>query len=387
MTLTRARRPLLLRGAWRIVAAALLLAGCAAQQPPRNASLPPLSGQGSGQSTAQACTPSSTPAPTCAPCNCEKPVETPTGETGLEARRLFPVQQLDRGQPGRSLARLSGQLQDPAPPARLAGRLHRGPSAPNPAQARGFFEARLTPWIRDAAPGIVTGYYEPLLNGSRTRKAPYLYALYATPDDLLTIDLGDLRPDLKGQRLRGRLDGKRVVPYYSREEIEAAAGNGPAGSGAPGAPRAGASTSKPLVYVDDPIDLFFLMIQGSGRVRLDDGSMVHVNYADQNGHPYKSIGRYLIDQGEMKLEQASMQGIKGWARANPARLNELLNHNPSYVFFRESRAGDEGPQGAIGVPLTAMRSIAVDPTLYAAGRAGVAGHHLAETTPRGRWSA
>ena len=352
--------PALLRGAWRIVAAALLLAGCAAQQPPRNASLPPLSGQGSGQSTAQACTPSSTPAPTCAPCNCEKPVETPPVKPGWK-RADFS-----------QFSSWTADNQDEAWRAFLGSckTLRRQPAwqavcteaeRANPAQARGFFEARLTPWIRDAAPGIVTGYYEPLLNGSRTRKAPYLYALYATPDDLLTIDLGDLRPDLKGQRLRGRLDGKRVVPYYSREEIEAAAGNGPAGSGAPGAPRAGASTSKPLVYVDDPIDLFFLMIQGSGRVRLDDGSMVHVNYADQNGHPYKSIGRYLIDQGEMKLEQASMQGIKGWARANPARLNELLNHNPSYVFFRESRAGDEGPQGAIGVPLTAMRSIAVDP--------------------------
>jgi len=149
-----------------------------------------------------------------------------------------------------------------------------------------------------------------------------------------------------------------VVPYYSREEIEAAAEKGT---------RAGASTSKPLLYVDDPIDLFFLMIQGSGRVKLDNGAMVHVNYADQNGHPYKSIGRYLIDSGEMKLENASMQGIKAWARANPARLNELLNHNPSYVFFRESRAGDEGPEGALGVPLTATRSIAVDPRLTPLG--------------------
>jgi membrane-bound lytic murein transglycosylase A len=149
------------------------------------------------------------------------------------------------------------------------------------------------------------------------------------------------------------------VPYYSREQIEAAADGQSV--------RAGLATSKPLLYVDDPIDLFFLMIQGSGRIRLENGEMVRLNYADQNGHPYHSIGRWLVDQGELKLEQASMQGIKAWARANPARLSELLNTNPSYVFFRESRAGDEGPQGAIGVPLTATRSLAVDPAFTPLG--------------------
>lgn len=337
-----------LRSAWRIVALALLLAGCASQSPPGSL--------GGNTTTAQACAPSSTPAPTCAPCNCEKPTETP------------PPKPAWRRADFSQFSGWTADNQDEAWRAFLASckSLRRQniwqtvcteAEGANPAQARGFFEARLTPWIRDAAPGIITGYYEPLLAGSRTRKAPYLYALFATPDDLLTIDLGDLRPDLKGQRLRGRVEGKKVVPYYSREEIEGAA---------EGRARAGGATSKPLLYVDDPIDLFFLMIQGSGRVNLDNGTTVHVNYADQNGHPYKSIGRYLIDTGEMKLENASMQGIKAWARANPTRLNELLNHNPSYVFFRESRAGDEGrgidgPMGAIGQPLTAMRSIAVDP--------------------------
>lgn len=335
------------RGAWRIVAAALFLAGCAGQAPrtlPANTS--------GGTSTAQACTPA--PATTCAPCNC-KPGETAQPEPPPKPgwRRADFAQ----------LAGWSADNQDEAWRAFINSckSLRRQAAwqavcteadSANPASARGFFEAKLTPWIREAPPGIITGYYEPLLNGSRSKRAPYLYALFATPDDLLTIDLGDLRPDLKGQRLRGRVEGRKVVPYYSREEIEASAD---------GKARAGGSTFKPLVYVDDPIDLFFLMIQGSGRVKLDNGTMVHVNYADQNGHPYKSIGRYLIDSGEMKLENASMQGIKAWARSNPARLNELLNHNPSYVFFRESKAGDEGPQGAIGQPLTAMRSIAVDP--------------------------
>jgi membrane-bound lytic murein transglycosylase A len=146
-----------------------------------------------------------------------------------------------------------------------------------------------------------------------------------------------------------------VVPYFSREDIEA----GRAATG-----------GRELLFVDDPIDLFFLMIQGSGRVRLDNGRTVRLNYADQNGHPYRSIGRLLIDRGDLKAEQASMQGIKAWARANPARLVELLNANPSYVFFREtgeSGPGEggnpadlPGPNGAQGIPLTPGRSLAVD---------------------------
>ena len=111
----------------------------------------------------------------------------------------------------------------------------------------------------------------------------------------------------------------------------------------------------------DPIELFFLQVQGSGRVELPDGRRVRVGYAEQNGHPYQSIGRWLVEKGELKLEQASMQGIQAWARANPKRLNELLNANPSFVFFRELPDSGGGPLGALGVPLTAGRSIAVDP--------------------------
>jgi len=119
--------------------------------------------------------------------------------------------------------------------------------------------------------------------------------------------------------------------------------------------------------VDDAVELFFLQIQGSGRVKLPDGSMVRVGYADQNGHPYQSVGRLLVERGELKLEQASMQGIQAWARANPAKLNDLLNANPSYVFFREmpvaapKNGEPDGPLGALGVPLSPGRSIAVDP--------------------------
>lgn len=194
--------------------------------------------------------------------------------------------------------------------------------------------------------GMITGYYEPLLTGSRVFSKTYPYPLHGVPSDLLTIDLGALFPELKGKRVRGRLEGNKVVPYDSRAEILA---------------KGAALPAKALAYVDDAIELFFLQVQGSGRIRLPDGSLMRVNYADQNGHPYQSIGRVLVERGDLKLENASMQGIQAWARANPARLDALLNSNPSYVFFREMPASDDGPLGALGVPLTAERSIAIDP--------------------------
>ena len=218
---------------------------------------------------------------------------------------------------------------------------------------RAFFETRFEPYLLtnpDATTsGLVTGYYEPLLRGSRTRSATYSEPVLGVPPDLLTIELSDVLPDLKNMRLRGRLQGNKVVPYYSRADIVG---------------REQAYAERVLLWVDDAVELFFLQIQGSGRVKLPDGRLVRIGYADQNGHPYQSIGRVLIERGELKPEQASMQGIQAWARANPARLDELLNTNPSYVFFREvpSKGKDsEGPQGALGVPLTPERSIAVDP--------------------------
>ncbi len=216
--------------------------------------------------------------------------------------------------------------------------------------ARRFFEQHLKPYavVADdaATEGMITGYYEPLLRGSRNRLAGFEQPVLGVPDDLLTIDLGSLFPELKDKRVRGRIEGKKVVPYWSRAEIVAR------GDKLPG---------KTLLYVDDAVELFFLQVQGSGRVQLPDGHFVRLNYADQNGHPYQSIGRVLVERGDLKLEEASMQGIQNWARNNPRRLNELLNANPSYVFFREVPNSDAGPIGALGVPLTAERSIAVDP--------------------------
>ena len=197
--------------------------------------------------------------------------------------------------------------------------------------------------------GLVTGYYEPLLNGSKRRSTRYCYPLYAPPDDLLTIDMGELFPELKDKRVRGRLEGKRVVPYWTRADIDA-------GRAAVG--------GKELVWVDDPIEAFFLQVQGSGRIQLAEGGAIRIGYADQNGQPYRSVGRVLVERGEMTLEQASMQSIKQWGRAHVDQLPALLDENPSYVFFREvafnPAATIDGPIGALGVPLAAGRAIAVD---------------------------
>src|SRR5260221_2696831 len=146
-------------------------------------------------------------------------------------------------------------------------------------------------------------------------------------------------------RLRGRLEGRRLIPYYSRAEIDSK-GNG--------------FTAPVLAWAADPVELFFLQIQGSGQLRLESGERMRLGFADQNGHPFRSLGRYLVERGEMKLEEASMQSIKAWAAGNPARLQEALNQNPSYVFFRELPAAGDAPVGALGTPLRAEYSIAVD---------------------------
>ncbi len=221
---------------------------------------------------------------------------------------------------------------------------------PDPQQARRFFELNFTPFQLTrpdgGEEGLITGYYEPLLKGSRKPSARYRYPVFGLPDDLLVVDLTDVYPELKGMRMRGRLEGRRIVPYYDRAQIEQGRG---------------ALAGREIVWVDDAIELFFLQIQGSGRIALEGGETLRIGYADQNGHPYRSIGRLLVDRGELPLEKASMQGIQAWARANPDKVAELLNQNASYVFFRELPADLPGPPGALGVPLTARRSVAIDP--------------------------
>ncbi len=199
--------------------------------------------------------------------------------------------------------------------------------------------------------GLITGYYEPLLKGSRSKSNRYMYPLYKQPADLITVDLAEVYPELKGKRVRGKLvgnkqEGQKLIPYATRADIDATP-----------SPLAG----NELAWVDDIVDVFFLQVQGSGLVQLENGKQLHVGYADQNGQAYNSIGRVLIERGEISKDQASMQGIKNWARANPSKLRDLLNANPSYVFFRELPAGLSGPLGALGVPIAAERSVAVDP--------------------------
>lgn len=229
------------------------------------------------------------------------------------------------------------------------------PDGKDPAAVRAFMQQYLQPWRLDegkaAAANTVTGYYEPLVRGSRTRGGVYQWPLYEVPSDLLIIDLGTIYPDLAGKRVRGKLvEGRRVVPYDTRAEIAADTARQPAA----------------IVWVDDPVDAFFLQIQGSGRVQLtsgpDSGTILRLAYADHNGRPYASIGRWLADQGELPLAQASMQNIRTWAQRNPARVQEMLNANSAMVFFREELISDpsEGPKGAYSIPLTGQRSIAVD---------------------------
>lgn len=211
---------------------------------------------------------------------------------------------------------------------------------------RQYFSVYRTTNADNTDTGLITGYYQPLLKGSRYKTNIYRYPIYAKPDDLITVELGSLYPELANKRVRGRLVNNKLIPYYNRAEIETEP-----------SPLRG----KELLWVNDSIDLFFLQVQGSGLVKLEKSAPVHVGYADQNGQTYQSIGRLLVERGELTTDKASMQGIKDWARNNPEKLRDLLNSNPSYVFFREMPNNLPGPIGSLGVPIAAERSVAVDP--------------------------
>lgn len=225
----------------------------------------------------------------------------------------------------------------------------------NPAAAsffRDYFEPYRVVSFDNTDTGLVTGYYEPLLHGSRVAGKRFKYPIYAAPQDLITVDLAEVYPDLKFRRLRGRLVGNKLVPYLDRSEIDS-----------PAAPLKGLE----IAFVDDAVELFFLQIQGSGQIELPDGKRIRVGYADQNGHPFRSLGGALIRRGEIKAERASMQGIKEWAARHPRRVQQFMNANPSYVFFKELPNDLTGPIGTLGVPLTAERSLAVDPRVIPLG--------------------
>lgn len=248
------------------------------------------------------------------------------------------------GKPPEELLGIAGRAGDWQPACDAAAHVEPGPDA-----ARTFFESRFQPFAAFAgragrqSEGLFTGYYEPLLHGSRKRSGRYRVPLHVRPPELVMVDLGDFRKELKGQRIAGKVEEGELVPYPDRRAIE-------------GGALAGRDLE--LVWVDDPVDAFFLHIQGSGRVQLAEGGEMRVGYAAQNGHPYFAIGRDLVERGALKPEEVSMQSIRQWLEANPGLADDVMARNASYVFFEELKG--EGPLGAQGVPLTPGRSLAVD---------------------------
>jgi membrane-bound lytic murein transglycosylase A len=219
--------------------------------------------------------------------------------------------------------------------------------------ARSLFRELLRPVAvtnRADAAGLFTGYYEPTLRGSRTEGGAFTVPLYVRPPELVSVDLGRFRADLKGKRIAGRVEDGALVPYFDRGGIQegALAGRG-----------------LELVWVDSPVDAFFLEIQGSGRIELVDSGEMRVGFAGQNGFAYSAIGRELVARGAITKDQLSMQAIREWLEANPDEAAAVMRTNASYVFFRELTG--EGPIGSLGVPLTAERSLAVDPLFVPLG--------------------
>lgn len=214
-------------------------------------------------------------------------------------------------------------------------------------ETRNFFERYFKPYAVYADrtdKGLITGYYEPTLKGSLKQEGAFQIPLFLRPDDLIDVNLGDFKPALKGEKISGRVEGTKLIPYYTRAEIDKGALAG---------------KEKEVVFVDDAVDAFFLHIQGSGQVILPDQRILRVGYAAQNGHAYTAIGKSLIERGALSKENVSMQSIRAWLDANPKEAQDVMNINASYIFFQKLE-GEEGPLGAEGVPLTPKRSLAVD---------------------------
>lgn len=217
-------------------------------------------------------------------------------------------------------------------------------------RARAFFAEHFRSVQIGDGRGFATGYFEPEIAGSRTRRAGYDHPVYAVPPDLVEVDLGQFSPTLTGRRIRGRVEGGRFVPYHDRAAITAGA---LAGRGLE------------IAYVADPIEFFFLQVQGSGRLRLPDGSVMRIGYAGQNGRDYVGIGRLLRDRGALQAGEASMQGIIAYLRRQSDGGTAVMNENPSWIFFRELTGA--GPLGSLGVPVTGRASVAADPAFVPLG--------------------
>jgi membrane-bound lytic murein transglycosylase A len=196
---------------------------------------------------------------------------------------------------------------------------------------------------------LFTGYYEPLLKGRRSTSPDCRYPIFGRPEDLLSIDLGAFAEKYKGEKLIGRVQNGVVVPYFDRRDID----------------EAGALYGKaqPLAWVNDPVELFFLHVQGSGRVLLEDGQTLVVGYDTSNGRPYRSIAQLLIEEGRISREEMSMQRIRDYLNQHPGEIQRVLNHNPSYIFFKIT---PDGPLGSLNVKLTPGRSVALDRRIFPA---------------------
>jgi membrane-bound lytic murein transglycosylase A len=305
------------------------------------------------------------------------------GQLTLTAAQFTDLPSWAAGDPRAALAafrRSCWQMESKAPNAPLgdyAGHVsdwrdvcRHAPAHPNDAAAaRAFFEQNFTPFAVSAGAvkdGLFTGYYEPQLHGSRTRPGRYQTPVYGLPDDLVTVDLGQFRDALKGERIAGRVEGRTLVPYATRAQIDAK----------------GLDVSHVLFYGDDPITVFFLHIQGSGRVVFDDGTAARVAYAGQNGHPYTAIGKTLIRMGALKRENVSMQSIAAWLHVHPVQARTVMESDASFIFFKEAPLGDPalGSPGTGNVALTPNASVAVDTKMHPLGIP----LFVATTTPDGK---
>lgn len=221
---------------------------------------------------------------------------------------------------------------------------------------RETFDFYKSPGRSDGRKVLFTGYYEPILEGSLDRTDSYKHPIYRVPDDIVLIDLGKFKNKYQGERLVGRVSespvhaGKELIPYYGRKDID--------GSGSL------RDRNLEIAWLSDPIDVFFLHIQGSGTIRLPDGKTFQVSYAERNGRAYRSIGRYLVDKGCISEKEITHRGIKRYLREHPEEMDDILNYNESYIFFRRVEGG---PIGSLGVTVTGGRSIATDPEFFPRG--------------------
>ena len=219
--------------------------------------------------------------------------------------------------------------------------------------AREYFERHFQPHrvVHAGMEGLMTGYYEPILEGSRKKDDRFQAPVLKRPPDLVTV-VPETRGSMPGTLTHARRTAAGLVPFATRAEIE---GGALAGQGLE------------ILYLPDPVEKYFLQIQGSGRVRLTDGSFVRIQYDGKNGHPYTSIGRYLIDKGLLNADKMSLGALGKWLRTDMGRAHAVMNQNASYVFFKELPASADGPIGAIEVPLVAGRSLAIDPGVHRLG--------------------